>query len=817
MAGRTVAAKGEARAALAFQEALALHRQGRLDEARLLYQKALQRQPQHLHALINLGVICLQTQQPQHAIDLFGRALRTDPRNALAHNNLGNALRALAQPKEAIASYERAIALAPDHADAYFNRGAVLAELRQYEAAIASYRQAISRQPGHLSAYNNLGLALAALQQYAVAVGIYDEALAIKPDYADAANNRGIALRQLKQWAAAVASYDQAIASRPDYAEAYYNRANALYELKQYPAAIASYEQAITLNPTYTDAYHNRGLAYFELRQYQAAVSSYDEAIALRPDHTDAYNNRGNALQGLQNHQAAIESYDKALAIRPDFADAYNNRGSTLIDLKRYQDAVADFDRALALNPEFKDLYGARLIARMQICDWDGIEAALAELRDRIASRRRAAAPFPVLALVGSAALQRTAAETWMRDCFPDNPALPAIAKHSPHPRIRIGYFSADYREHATLHLMAGLFETHDRSRFELSVFSFGVPSQDPIRKRLEAACEHFVDVRNSSDQQIAVLAREKQIDIAIDLKGFTQDHRAGVFALRAAPLQVSYLGYPGTMGAPYMDYLIADHTLLPPGSESHYAEKIIYLPHSYQINDNRRSIGEQAFTRAQLGLPPAGMVFCCFNNSYKITPSTFDSWMRILKRTESSVLWLLEDNPTAAANLRREALRRGVSAQRLVFAPRVPLSEHLARHRLADLFLDTLPCNAHTTASDALWAGVPLLTCAGEAFASRVAASLLHAIDLPELITSTPEQYEEVAVVLGTEPKRLADIRQKLSNRRLTAALFDTGLSTRNLETAYSRIYQRYQADLPADHIDMQSDFATALLCNIT
>jgi predicted O-linked N-acetylglucosamine transferase (SPINDLY family) len=627
-----VAAKGAARARASFEQALALHQQGRLDEARLLYQKALQGQPQHLHALINLGVICLQTQQPQRAVELLGRALRADPRNSLAHNNLGNALRALAQPEAAIASYERAIALAPDHADAYFNRGAILAELTQYEAAIASYGQAIARQPGHVSAYNNRGLAL--------------------------------------------------------------------------------------------------------------------------------------------------------------------------INLKRYQDAIADFDRALALSPKIKDLYGARLFARMQLCDWDGIEADLAGLRIRIERHERASVPFSVLALLGSAALQRTATERWTQDCYPINSALPAIAKHSPHPRIRIGYFSADFREHATLHLMAGLFEEHDRSRFELSVFSFGSPSQDPIRKRLEAACEHFLDVRQHSDQQIALLARERQIDIAIDLKGFTQEHRAGVFALRAAPLQVSYLGYPGTMGAPYMDYLIADHTLIPAGSELHYAEKIIFLPNSYQINDARRSIAEHTFTRAQLGLPPAGLVFCCFNNSYKIAPSTFDSWMRILKRTEPSVLWLLEDNPAATANLRREALRRGVDAQRLVFAPRVPLSEHLARHRFADLFLDTLPYNAHTSASDALWAGVPVLTCVGEAFASRVAASLLHAMDLPELITLTPEDYEKLAVALGNDPQHLADIRQKLSEQRLTAALFNTRLSTRHLETAYSRIYERYQADLPAEHI---------------
>jgi predicted O-linked N-acetylglucosamine transferase (SPINDLY family) len=349
--------------------------------------------------------------------------------------------------------------------------------------------------------------------------------------------------------------------------------------------------------------------------------------------------------------------------------------------------------------------------------------------------------------------------------------------------------------------------ELHDGSRFRITAFSFGPASHGAMRKRLTSACDEFIDVRDQSDADVAMLARNRHIDIAVDLKGFTQDNRAGIFARRAAPLQVNYLGYPGTMGAPYMDYLVADPVLVPAASQSHYAEKIIYLPHSYQVNDTRRVIAEKSITRAELGLPSGGFVFCCFNNSYKILPGTFDSWMRIVARVPGSVLWLLGANATAICNLRREAAARSVNPERLIFANRIDLPEHLARHRAADLFIDTLPCNAHTTASDSLWAGLPVLTCIGECFAARVSASLLMAIGLPELIAATLEQYEELAVHLATHPEQLADIRQRLTENRLSAPLFDTPLYARHIEAAFAAIHERCNAGRPATHIDLDSE----------
>jgi predicted O-linked N-acetylglucosamine transferase (SPINDLY family) len=342
---------------------------------------------------------------------------------------------------------------------------------------------------------------------------------------------------------------------------------------------------------------------------------------------------------------------------------------------------------------------------------------------------------------------------------------------------------------------MAELFESHDKERFELFAFSFGPDSQDEMRQRVSRAFDRFIDVRFMSDMEVARMARELEIDIAIDLKGYTQDARPGIFSYRCAPVQVNYLGYPGTMGAEYMDYLIADKVLIPAESQTHYTENIVYLPHSYQVNDTKRVISDRTFTKAELGLPETGFVFCCFNNSYKITPTTFDSWMRILKAVEGSVLWLLEDSASATHSLQRQAQARGVQANRLIFAKRMPLSEHLARHRLADLFLDTLPYNAHTTCSDALWAGLPVLTLPGVSFAARVSASLLEAIELPELIAHSQADYEQLAIEFALNPARLTGVREKLASKRLTAPLYNTPLFTQHLESAYRQMHERHLA----------------------
>jgi predicted O-linked N-acetylglucosamine transferase (SPINDLY family) len=501
--------------------------------------------------------------------------------------------------------------------------------------------------------------------------------------------------------------------------------------------------------------------------------------------------------------EAAIVDFDRAVALKPEYAEAFRNRADALMLIKQYAAGLASYDRAFSLKPDFRYLLGMRRHAKMQICDWSDLASEVDRLIAGIEAGATVSTCFPILGLLNSARLHQKVAQIWTREEHPAEQSLPMIPWYPARDKIRIGYFSADFHEHPVAVLAAGFLEAHDRSKFEVSAFSCGPDRQDTVRKRLELAFNRFIDVRGHSDKEIALLARRLSIDIAVDLGGHTGNSRTGIFAMRAAPIQINYLGYPGTMGAEYMDYLIGDRMVIPEAQRGHYAEKIVYMPNSYLPHDSSQAIANTVFTREDLGLPPTGFIFCCFNNNYKIMPDTFDSWMRILRRVEHSVLWLSQKDPMTASNLRREALRRGVDAGRLIFADRMPsLPEHLARQRVADLFLDTLPYNAHATALDALWAGLPVLTCVGEGFVSRVAASLLNAIELPELIAATPTQYENLAVQLATNPQHLEEIRQKLARNRLKTPLFDTRAFTKHLEAAYTKVHERYRANLPPEDI---------------
>ena len=469
--------------------------------------------------------------------------------------------------------------------------------------------------------------------------------------------------------------------------------------------------------------------------------------------------------------------------------------------LERFVEALDSYERALKLNPNIPWLYGVWLHTKTQLCDWSDLDSQVADLGRKLKQGKRITLPFPTLALVDSPALHRQAAQIWLSANYPSNPAPPPIERRR-HDKIRIGYYSADFHAHATAYLTAGLFECHDRERFRLVAFSFGPDKQDEMRIAFRPPLiNSWMSALNPTRRSRSCPESWKSTLPWIS-KGFTKHGRAGIFSHRAAPIQLNYLGYPGTMGASFIDYIIADPIVIPSDSRHRYMEKIAYLPDSYQVNDRRRPIAARHFSRSEAGLPAEGFIFCCFNKAYKITPGTFSCWMRILKQVEGSILWLLEDTPTAAVNLRRESAARGVDPERLIFAPHMPAAEHLARHRAADLFVDTLPYNAHTTASDALWAGLPILTCIGDSFASRVCASLLRSVGLPELVTSEWEQYEAMAIELAMNPGRLSGIRDRLDRNRLTTPLFDTQAFTRHLENAFLQMYQRYQSGLNPEHI---------------
>jgi predicted O-linked N-acetylglucosamine transferase (SPINDLY family) len=591
---------------------------------------------------------------------------------------------------------------------------------------------------------------------------------------------------------------------QPDNADAHGNRGNTLQCLKRYEEAVTSHLQAISLRPDLAEAHNNCGIAQQYLGRYSSALEKFDQAILLNPKLAQTYNNKAQVLINLKRDEEAMQNFALALQLKPDYAEALYNRGHLHNKLKSFQAAIHDYEQAIALKPDYKFTYAAYLGTKMQICDWNGIQQEFKLLANKIQANEKVTHPFNVFAYIDDPAIQKQAARLWTDDKFPSMALLPELNKYPQHQKIRIVYVSADFYNHPVAILTAELFEKHDRSRFEIFAFSLVSPdAKDEITQKMESAFDQFIDVYTLTDQEIAQLARNMQIDIAVDMGGHTGDSRPGIFALRAAPVQVSYLGYAGTMAADYIDYLIADDIIIPPHSQAYYSEKIAYLPHSFFVNDTRRAISTTPFSRAQFGLPVNGFVFCCFNNTYKINPDCFTSWMHILSQVENSVLWLFEGNATAANNLRQAASTAGIAPERLVFAERLTLiDDHLARMQLADLFLDTLPYNAHTTACDALWVGLPVLTCRGNAFAGRVAASLLSAIGLPELITTDRQAYEVQAIHLANNIPELNALRSRLAANRLTTPLFDIDRYTHYLEEAYQQMYQRQQADLAPDHI---------------
>jgi predicted O-linked N-acetylglucosamine transferase (SPINDLY family) len=717
-------------------------------------------------------------------------------KQALAYHQAGR----LAQAETL---YRQVLQSCPEHPDGLRLLGLIALQVGQCAMALPLFDKAIQARPGFAEAHADRGHALHRLQQYQAAVDSYEKAIRLKPGFAEAYSDRGVALFALGHYAADLESCNRAIRLKPGLAAAHGNRGAALLRLEQYHAAMESCDRAIRLNPSIVEAYSNRAAALLHLQQYQAALASCDEAIALKGDYAEAHGNRGGALEGLGQYDAALESYDKAILLNPGIAEFWSNRGNVLYRLKNYPAALKSFDQALLLKPDCEYLPGMRVHTKRSICDWEGIESQCQQLEVGINRNERVAHPFVMLDISCSAAVQRKAAEILVRDKFP--PRSTAAFKSRPkRDRIRIGYFSADFGDHPMCSLMAEIFERHDRSRFEILGFSFGPDKAGEMRMRVSAAMDRFLDVRSVPDREVARLSRELEVDIAVDLMGFTDNSRTGIFAERASPIQVSYLGYVGSMGANYIDYLIADDTVVPEPSQQYYSEKIIYLPDCYQPNDSRRVPSTTLYTRAGEGLPENRFVYCCFNNTFKITPAIFDLWMRILGQVEGSVLWLLESNQWAAENLRKEAARREVSPDRLIFANRLPLAEHLARQSLADLFLDTLPYNAGATASHALWAGLPILTRMGEAFASRMAASLLQAIRLPELITCTDAEYVALAVELAFNAERYREIRERLKRNRLVAPLFDVSGFARHLEAAYTALYERHQMGLPPENIEI-------------
>ena len=746
-------------------------KRGEIEQAKELYQAVLQAFPKNVRA--------------QQGLDGLGELTQAVIHQLVALYNQGQLSAVVEQSKALIEQY-------PDAFIVWNLLGAAKQGLGRMDEAIAAYNKALILKPDYAETYNNIGVILREQGKLDEAIAAYDRALSIKPYFGEAHSNMGVTLQEQGKLDEAIAAYKKALILKPDYAKTYNNMGAALQEQGKLDKAIAAYDRALSIEPDYVDAYNNMGNALKDQGKLEEAIAAYNKALILKPDYAETYNNMGVTLQHQGELEEAIAAYNKALILKPDYAKAYTNMGVTLQEQGNLDKAIAAYDRALSIEPDYAFARSQRLFQLAHICDWSAIEADrsyVAELGIIGAS----VAPFTVLPLEDAPKRHRLRSERYTRETYPQ-PPLPVIAKPSRKPeRLRIGYFSADFCNHATMCLMAQVFAMHDKSNFEIFAYSYGPDTQDKMRKKLMSDVDVFHDVREMDDMQIVDLARAENLSIAIDLKGFTQAARLAPFAYGLAPVQISYLGYPGTLGTDFIDYIVADPVLIPDDKRRYYSEQIIYLPNTYQPTDNRRANSDKIITREDMGLPNEDFVFCCFNNLYKISQKEFEIWMRLLGKVENSVLWLLKSNKWAEQSLKREAEARGIRAERLIFAEKVPQDEHLARQKLADLFLDTFNYNAHTTTSDALWAGLPVVTKLGEGFAARVAASLLTAIGLPELITESEEAYEALALAVATDPNELAKIKSKLEANRLTQPLFDSETYTRHLETGYQMAYDRY------------------------
>lgn len=620
----------------------------------------------------------------------------------------------------------------------------------------------------------------------------------------DAKFREAVRLHGIGQLDEAECLYRAVLAESPVHPQSLLNLGLIMKARGRYEVALSLWRTSVLNNPDEAAAHVAAGKVLAMLGRVAEAVRAFEAALKIRPRDADALNCRGNALARLGLHSEALASYDQALTVDPDYGLAVVNRANILGANGRSEEAVAAYKHGLRLGQKNPELLGAKLHQQLQNCDWSDYSEATAEIVRHIEAGEPADLPFPLLAHCDDPSVQLLNARNHVRQRFPILPAHLWTGEIYRHERIRVAYVSADFFNHATVHLMAELFERHDPERFQMAAYALGPRIEDAERARVRAAFPEFHDVADLSDLEVARMLRASETDIVVDLKGFTTHCRPGIFAHRAAPIQMNYLGYPGTMGADFIDYIIADHIVIPAGSDRFYSEQVIRLPHSYQVNGRSRGAVGRAPTRHEAELPQDAFVFASFNASYKFNPPMFDCWMRLLQRVPGSVLWLLAPGPSAITNLRAEAARRGVSPDRLIFAPRLASQDHLARHGLADLFLDTLPCNAHTTASDALWAGLPVVTCAGRGLVARVAASLLTAVGLTELITNELEAYEALALDLALNPERLAAVKADLRARVGTAPLFDIDLTRRHIEAAYIAAWERQRRGEPPAAFDV-------------
>ncbi|MBT8542935.1 tetratricopeptide repeat protein [Polynucleobacter paneuropaeus] len=783
---------------------------GNFIEAKSIYEQVLRIKPNHFDALQLLGAISIQLKDFPQAVKHLAKAVKLNSNHPDSHSNLSNALNELKRFDEGLSSANKAINLRPNFAEAYVNRGNALKELKLFDKALNSYDKAISLKPDYVDAYNNRGGVLKILGRFDDALSSFEKAIFLRPNFSDAYNNIGITFFSLDRFDEAKVSFNKAIALNPNHADAYNGLANTLFKLNCFEEALVFYEKAILIKPDFSDAYNNIGTTLFNLRRFNLAIDAHNLSLAIQPDNAEALNNLGNSLQAIGRHEEALVVYDKAISIKSDYGHAYSNRANALKDLGLHQEAFDSYQKLFNVDPNYSYAFGHLLCAKLAFSDWGCWNSYIQRFLVALREGKNVALPFSALLLIDDPKIHLDLSRGALRKHY-DNPKIfDEFSKELVNGKIRLGFFSPDLYYHpVSIHLVK-LLECIDKSKFELFAFSFTTHENDPMRSRFENIFDHFIDVDKMSDLEVVKLSREMGVTIAFDLCGHTSGNRGEIFINRAAPIQVNYIGYPGTSGSECIDYLFSDLQVIPESLRVFYSEKIVYLPCA-STYDLERKISAEPLSRKQFGLPEDGFVFACQNGNYKISPEVFGIWMDILNATPKSVLWLGCPNSTAVKNLIAEAGLRGITEDRLIFTQResVPLdrennriSRYLASYQLADLFLDTWPYGAGTTGIDAIYAGLPVLTKTGKAAVSRMATSYLHGIVDQELIVTSVEEYRDTAIELARNPEKLRRIKENLEINKFTTPLFNPHIYAKHFEDACSRMYERYQAGLPPDHI---------------
>lgn len=785
-------------------DALALHKQGRLAEAAEIYRAIIAQTPNEPDAHNLLGLTEAASGRFNEALALIDQAIALSPQDERYHLNGAGVLRALGRFSEALEYADQAVDIRNDYLEGWMSRGQILTFLNRLEEALRCYDKAVRLRPGDAVVRTYRGALLNDMQDYRVAIVDFDVAIGNDPVHVKAYQGRAQARSRINALQGALDDLNRAHEISPGQGDILFGRGMILAALRHDEEALDDFEEALHLLPDDARVRKEIGDIFSRANRLADALNSFDRALELNPDYAEAHNSRGLIMMSLGRFDDALAAFDRAMKIAPALPEVKYNRAQTLSQLRRFPEAEAAFSQLVAAGHNMPFLQGHRFAAQLQSCDWSDYAARSRRIAESVMAGVQADTPFNFLMHGTSAALQLKAAQIFVETTCPRREPPMFQRPDAGQGKIKLAYLSADFNNHATMLLAAGLFAAHDRQKFEVTGMSFGADDGSEISKAVRSMFDRFIDVHNVSDFEAAKTISDLGIDIAVDLKGHTANSRPGILSYRPSPVQIQFLGFPATMGADYIDYIIADRHLVPEGQESNYAEKIIRLPVSYQVNDNRRPMPEGRPLRIDHGLPSEGFVFCCFNNSFKITPYIFDIWMRLLQNVPGSVLWLLESTTETAGNLRREASTRGVDPARLVFAKRTSFPQHLERHQLADLFLDTLPCNAHTTASDALWMSLPVLTCSGQTFTSRVCGSLLKAFGMPELVAESLADYETLALRIATSPEFLTELKTKAAGQRLASALFDVKVFRDKIETAYAAAWQRRLAGLPPAHIDV-------------